>query len=82
MKNTTLANHAQLYVSRETGEFVIVSPQYELDGNFLDPEEFTKINCIADMRINFTSNKKVTVDLELFLKTTNFISIDDDGNAF
>ena len=79
METITLANNTQIYVNRSTGYLVVVSPQGELDGDFLDSEKFTRVNQVANVAINFLPDEPITVDLKLYFKTTNFIRVGDDG---
>ena len=79
METITLANNTQVYVNRSTGCLVVVSPQKGLDGDFLNSEEFTRVNQVANVAINFSPGELVTVDLKLYFKTTNFIRVGDDG---
>jgi hypothetical protein len=79
MENITQASHTQLYVSRETGELVVVAPQRKLTENFLDSEEFTRISQMINMDMNFLPDEPATIDLKAYFKTTNLIRVGSDG---
>ena len=79
METMTLANNTQVYVNKLTGHLVIVSPQCELDGNFLDSSEFVRVNQVICVNMNFLPNEPVTVDLKMHFKTTNLIRVGSNG---
>ena len=79
MESITFANNTQVYVNRSTGHLVIVSPQEELTEDFLDSEEFTRVNQVINMVMNFLPDEPITIDLKAYFKTTNFIRVGSDG---